>query len=139
MEPNADWKGQRRQSILSTGLYVMTARHASRYGGATLTWVCQASSHPPLIMAAIPRDSNVFRCMSESRRAALHVLSPHLEDLPAVIAPARSTIQPGFLECHVVKTVDDGGDRALVILEIMDRGTPNEEDNDQHVPARSWV
>lgn len=137
MEHNTEWNTRRWQPILSTGVYVMTSRHAGRYGGATLTWVCQASSQPPLIMAAIPRDSNVFRCMTESRRAALHVLSPHQEDLAGVVASTRSTVQPAFLECHVVKTVDDVGDHAVVILEIVEQGALK-KDAGEPVPVRSW-
>jgi hypothetical protein len=60
--------------MLSNGIYIVTSASGDRYGAATVTWLSQASFKPPLVMAAIRPDSNVFKCMSESGVAAVHVL-----------------------------------------------------------------
>jgi flavin reductase (DIM6/NTAB) family NADH-FMN oxidoreductase RutF len=60
--------------LLSNGVYVITSTTGERYGAATATWISQASFKPPLVMAAIRRDSNVFACLMESRTAAVHIL-----------------------------------------------------------------
>jgi flavin reductase (DIM6/NTAB) family NADH-FMN oxidoreductase RutF len=60
--------------LLSNGVYVITSTTGTRYGAATATWISQASFKPPLVMAAIRRDSNVFACLMESRIAAVHIL-----------------------------------------------------------------
>src|SRR3989442_1907663 len=60
--------------MLSNGLYVMTSRSGDRCGAATVTWVSQASFRPPLLMAAVRPDSNVFACLRDSGVAAVHIL-----------------------------------------------------------------
>jgi len=62
---------KRTLRLISHGVYVLTSRSAGRYGAATVTWVSQASFKPPLVMAAIRRDSNVFKCLAESGTAVL--------------------------------------------------------------------
>ncbi len=76
--------------MFTNGVYVMTSRCADRYGGATVTWVSQASFRPPLIMAVIRKDSNVFRCVSESGLAAIPVLAS-----TSKISPSASSLLPG--------------------------------------------
>src|SRR5207253_3846937 len=65
---------QKTLRMLSNGVYVLTSRSEDRYGAATVTWVSQASFKPPLIMAAVRRESNVFECLAESRSAVLHIV-----------------------------------------------------------------
>src|SRR5713226_8122185 len=67
--------------MFSNGVYVLTSRSEDQYGGATVTWVSQASFHPPLIMAAVRKESNVFRCMTKSGLVALHVLASNQQDV----------------------------------------------------------
>src|SRR5437588_3964928 len=67
--------------MFTNGVYVMTSRTSDRCGGATVTWVSQVSFRPPLIMAAIRKDSNVFLCLSESGLAAIHVLASTQRDI----------------------------------------------------------
>ena len=57
---------QKTLRMLSNGVYVLTARNDDHYGAATVTWVSQVSFKPPLIMAAVRRESNVFRCLAAS-------------------------------------------------------------------------
>lgn len=127
--------------MLSNGMYVLTSRSGDHYGAATVTWVSQASFNPPLIMAAIRRESNVFRCMAESHIAALHVLGydqqglaskfflPTRVDLGTIngepftegktSAPILRNV-PAYVECKVHQVVDNGGDHALVIMEVVE-------------------
>jgi len=67
--------------MLSNGVYVLTSRSEDRYGAATVTWVSQASFKPPLLMAAIQRDSNVFRCLEESLTAVLHIVGDRQQEI----------------------------------------------------------
>ncbi len=60
--------------MMSNGLYVMTARSGHHYGAATVPWVSQASFRPPLIMAAVRPESNVFACLRDSGHVAVHIL-----------------------------------------------------------------
>jgi len=133
----------KRQTLrkLSNGVYVLTARCADRYGAATVSWVSQASFKPPLLMAAIRRESNVFRCLSESGSAALHIVSDgQLEiarrfffptdaggetlngepfALGRTAAPILTNL-PAHIECEVEQIIDTNGDHALVILRVVE-------------------
>src|SRR5881628_3496462 len=126
--------------MLSNGLYIMTSRSGDRFGAATVTWVSQASFRPPLIMAAVRPDSNVFACLRDSGVAAVHILGRGQEEMARrFFAPTRAegadingepfgrgaTIAPildhapAYLECRVRRIVDGLGDHALVVLEVV--------------------
>src|SRR5207344_1796351 len=127
--------------MLSNGVYVLTSRSEDRYGAATVTWVSQVSFRPPLIMAAVRRDSNVFKCLAESGVAALHIVGDgQQETARKFFFPTRAnctTINgepfadgktaapilvnlPAHVECQVERVVDPDGDHALVILRVVE-------------------
>ncbi len=125
----------------TNGVYILTSRSGERFGAATVSWVSQASFKPPLLMAAVRRESNAFKCLSESRVAALHVVAAGQESLaqtfftPTVAASGqingepfveRTTAvpvlesPPAYVECELRDLVDTGGDHAIVILQIVE-------------------
>lgn len=134
--------GRRRAlRMLSNGMYVMTSRSGERCGAATVTWVSQASFAPPLIMSAVRRESNVFRCLKESGLAAIHVLGREQQEMarrffaptaadatgingepvePGVTSVPILKHAPAYVECRVRRIVEDLGDHALVILEVVE-------------------
>ncbi|MGH2566810.1 MAG: flavin reductase family protein [Bacteroidota bacterium] len=138
MDPKVKQKVLR---MISNGMYVITSRHEERVGAATVTWLSQASFKPPLIMAAVRQDSNVFECLSQSRVASVQILASHQQDIarkflattqansgmingePYVDGKTKSPIlvnAPAFIECSVRQIVDEGGDHAVVILEVLE-------------------
>ena len=132
---------QKTLRMLSNGVYVLTSRSEDRYGGATVTWVSQASFKPPLIMAAVRRESKVFECLSESGFAVLHIVGDQQQEiarrffLPTraacgtingevfmegkVAAPVLPGL-PAHIECQVDQIVDTQGDHAVVILRVLE-------------------
>jgi len=132
---------QKTLRLLSNGVYILTARSADRYGAATITWVSQASFKPPLIMAAVRRESNVFKCLAESRYAVLHVLGDRQQDIARrfffpthavcgtingeafmegrTAAPVLPNL-PAHIECELERVVDTEGDHAVVILRAVE-------------------
>ena len=132
--------------LLSNGVYVLTSRAAERCGAATVTWVSQISFKPPLVMAAVRQESNVFRCLAESGVAALHIVGDGQQDIarrffhptaagngtingePVVqgktAAPVLASL-PAHLECEVERIVDTDGDHAVVILRVVDAECPD--------------
>jgi flavin reductase (DIM6/NTAB) family NADH-FMN oxidoreductase RutF len=132
---------QKTLRMLSNGVYVLTSRSEDRYGAATVTWVSQVSFKPPLIMAAVRRDSNVFKCLAESRVAVLHIVGNGQQDIarrfffptaagcgtingePVVegktAAPVLASL-PAHVECQVERIVDTEGDHAVVILRAVE-------------------
>jgi flavin reductase (DIM6/NTAB) family NADH-FMN oxidoreductase RutF len=132
---------QKTLRMLSNGVYVLTSRSEDRYGAATVSWVSQVSFKPPLIMAAVRRESNVFKCLAESRIAALHIVADGQHEIarrfffptrancttingePFVqgktAAPILANLR-AHIECHVERIVDTDGDHAMVILRAVE-------------------
>ena len=131
---------KRTLRLLSNGMYVITSAAGGRYGAATVTWLSQASFKPPLVMAAIRPDSNVFKCLTESGVAAVHVLDAAQKDLaqkffsPTTVADDTINGEPfragvtrapilqnafAYFECSVRQMVTLG-DHVVVIMEVVD-------------------
>ena len=138
MDPQAKKQTLR---MFSNGMYVMTSWKGEDYGAATVTWVSQASFRPPLVMAAIRRDSNVYKCLSKSGVAAIHILGQDQHGLAqGFFAPTRTTPGmlngvrfvkgitgapileglPAYVECRLCQTLDGRGDHAIVVLEVVE-------------------
>ena len=132
---------QKTLRMLSNGVYVLTSRSEDRYGAATVSWVSQVSFRPPLIMAAVRRDSNVFKCLAESRIAALHIVADGQHEIARrfffptrancttingepfaegrTAAPILASL-PAHVECRIEQIVDSDGDHAMVILRVVE-------------------
>ncbi|HXZ42017.1 MAG TPA: flavin reductase family protein [Terriglobales bacterium] len=138
MDPSTRKKTLR---LFSNGVYIITSRHGDHFGAATVTWVSQASFKPPLLMAALRRDSNVFQCLTRSRVAAIHIVNIDQQAIaqrffsPTDAGAETINGQPyysgktsapilrdlgAYVECRVRRIVDDEGDHALVILEVLE-------------------
>jgi flavin reductase (DIM6/NTAB) family NADH-FMN oxidoreductase RutF len=131
---------KRTLRLLSNGVYIITSRDGEQFGAATVTWVSQASFKPPLLMAAIRKDSSAFRCMSQSLVAALHIVgsqqsgiaqkffAPTLPEPGALngepfvdgetLAPILENV-PAYLECRVQQIIEDGGDHDIVVMKVV--------------------
>ena len=127
--------------LLSNGVYVLSSRSADRYGAATVTWVSQASFRPPLLMAAVRRESKVFECLAESGYAVLHIVSNRQREIARrfffpthaacgtingeaftegrTAAPVLPGL-PAHVECRLERIVDTEGDHAVVILRVVE-------------------
>ncbi len=127
--------------LISNGVYVLTSRNDESVGAATVSWVSQASFKPPLLMAAVRRDSNVFKCMEQSRIAALHIVSDAQQDIARrffyptqaiqgsingepfadgkTAAPVLSNLA-AYVECRLERVVDTDGDHAVLILRVLE-------------------
>jgi flavin reductase (DIM6/NTAB) family NADH-FMN oxidoreductase RutF len=132
---------QKTLRMLSNGVYVLTSRKDDRYGAATVSWVSQVSFKPPLIMAAVRRESNVFQCLAGSRLAALHIVGSGQQEIARrfffptrtergtingepfeegkTAAPILANL-PAHIECRVEQIVDTDGDHAMVILRAVE-------------------
>jgi flavin reductase (DIM6/NTAB) family NADH-FMN oxidoreductase RutF len=133
-------KRKRTLRLLSNGIYIITSSSGDRFGAATVTWLSQASFTPPLVMAAIRPDSNVYRCLAAGGAAAVHVLDVSQKDMAqkffAPTAVVGNTIngEPfragltrapilqnarAYFECRVRQMLALG-DHAVVIMEVVE-------------------
>ena len=133
-------KKQKALQQVSNGMYVMTSRFGSQYGAATITWLTQISFKPPLLLAAVRPDSNVFECLSQSRHVVVHILADHQVDIARkflsttevkdglmngepfiegkAVAPLLTNAL-SYIEARVDRIIDDGGDHQLVVMEVL--------------------
>jgi flavin reductase (DIM6/NTAB) family NADH-FMN oxidoreductase RutF len=132
---------QQAMRLLTSGVYVMTSRSEDRLCAATLTWVSQAAFEPPLVMAALRKKSDLYRCLAESGVAALHIVGDNQQDIAwRFLFPPSSgrdglcgepfadgvagvpilNSLPAHLECRLDRIVDTGGDYVVVILRVID-------------------
>src|SRR6266704_79353 len=132
---------QKTLRMLSNGVYVLTSRSEDHYGAATVSWVSQVSFKPPLIMAAVRRESNVFKCLAESGIAALHIVADGQHEIARrFFFPTRADCRtingepfaegrtaapilanlPAHIECQVERIVETDGDHAVVILQVVE-------------------
>lgn len=139
---------KRTLRLMSNGMYVMTSSNGDQHGAATLTWISQASFKPPLVMAAVRPTSNVFKCLVQSRVAAIHILDAGQQEMAQrFFSPTRvddDTINgepftPGangspiltntraHVECEVCH-IFDRGDHAVVVMEVIDAECDGEID-----------
>lgn len=137
-----DAQAKRRTLLLfSNGVYILTSRHGDDYGGATVTWASQVSFKPPLVMVAVRPASNVFRCLSASGVAVVHVVAAEQIDVAQrFFAPTKvvngclngepfaagktgaPVLQraPAYVECRVRECLQTGGDHAIAVLEVVE-------------------
>lgn len=140
-------KKKKTLRLISNGMYIVTSRAENMYGGATISWVTQASFKPPLIAAAIRPESNVFKCLSQSRRAIVHVLAADQHEIARRFL-ARTEVKEStmngepftegiaglpiltrissYLQCQVRQIINHAGDHALVLMEVLDAGFSGE-------------
>lgn len=145
MDPKTKQKTLR---LLANGIYVMTSRGAGKIGAATVTWVSQASFKPPLLTAALRKDGTLLECVVESRQAVLHILDKQQAALAQTFFAAAKdtggllngepytngskTSAPvldsafAYLECEVREVIDQHGDHAIVLLEVVNAETRKE-------------
>ncbi len=140
MDPKAKKETLR---MLSNGMYVVTSRNGGNYGAATITWLSQASFKPPLIMAAVRTESNLFECMSKSRVAGVNIIGFDQQEIaqkflsttqhsPGVIndepyRDGKTSVPilvnvPAYMECEVREIHEGLGDHAVVVLEVVEAG-----------------
>jgi flavin reductase (DIM6/NTAB) family NADH-FMN oxidoreductase RutF len=122
---------------LPAGVYVLAAKDGDSTGAATVAWVTQVAFKPPLLVVALGRRSNVFRCLERSRFATLHVVGQNqlalartfacptdagggrINGEPFVAGLTSSpvlTAFPAYVECSLEQILDTGGEHALVVL-----------------------
>jgi flavin reductase (DIM6/NTAB) family NADH-FMN oxidoreductase RutF len=125
--------------MFTNGMYVMTSHSGDQYGASTVSWISQASFKPALVMAAVRRDSNLYRCLSESCIAAIHILGSDQQDIaqkffsPTQVCGRMLNGEPfsenngnaptldnlaAYVQCRVVEILDHLGDHSLVVMEV---------------------
>ena len=145
MDPSQKKKALR---MVSYGLYVVTSRAGERIAAGMVTWLSQCSFAPPLVMAGIRRDSELYKAIKASHAFAVHVVGKSQKKLattffktPEVNGHTLSgyRFEPGktgspvladaaaWFECRVIDETKHG-DHTVFIAEVVAAGVRHEEE-----------
>jgi flavin reductase (DIM6/NTAB) family NADH-FMN oxidoreductase RutF len=133
---------------LTYGLYIVTAADGDKVAGGAVGWLSQASFNPPLIMAAIQRESGLGKLVAKSGAFAVHVLASG-QDAAARAFFRPSEVQgqrlngypfrfsdetgapilhdlPAWIEARVVESIERG-DHTVYVAEVVSAGVHDPE------------
>jgi flavin reductase (DIM6/NTAB) family NADH-FMN oxidoreductase RutF len=145
MDPKAKKKTLR---LLTYGLYVATAVDGENVAAGSITWLSQASFEPPLVMAAIKKDSGLHAFIERSGALAVNVLAAGQKDAAAAFfrsaqveegrlngyafepgpetgAPLLTDL-PAWFEARVIDAVKKG-DHTVYVAEVVNAGVRDPE------------
>lgn len=125
---------------LTYGLYVVTAASGERLSASTITWLSQASFHPPMVTIAVRKEGSLHDVILKSAAFVVHLIDQKQQDFAAAFFktvrhekgmlngysfdPSSSTGAPIFrdapawFEARVVDTLP-GGDHTVFLAEII--------------------
>jgi flavin reductase (DIM6/NTAB) family NADH-FMN oxidoreductase RutF len=144
MDPEKKRKSLRN---ITYGVYVLTVRSDEEYGGATVTWVSQASLKPPQIMIGLKKSSKTAQLVKKAGSFVLNILGESQKSIASAFlkqakvdgnmingysyvagkscAPILKDA-PSYLECSVEKVIE-GTDHDIVVAGLIDAGVHSEE------------
>jgi flavin reductase (DIM6/NTAB) family NADH-FMN oxidoreductase RutF len=131
--------------LVSGGLHILTACLADTIHAAAVSWVCQVSFEPPLVLVALRRNSYLAHTVRKARRFALNILGPDQAALAEpflslVMLPANAqtiaglafrsstahcpllTDSLGWVECRLAAEPPTPGDHSLLLGEVTAAG-----------------
>lgn len=126
---------------IPSGLYVVGVKAGDEVHAFTGSWMSQASMKPPCIMLGVRKDTRSFNMIKDSKVLSIsYIRKENAKTLENFFKPVpqngdrlgefpffkRRTGTPileealGFLECEVKHIIDDYGDHAAVIAEVIE-------------------
>ncbi len=134
--------------MIPYGLYVATAIHKDQVAAGTITWLSQASFHPPLVMTALKADSYLYNQVKAAGGFAVNILGTGQKDMAAAffrgaqvqdgklngyafeVGPETGAPllldAPAWFEVRVMDLVERG-DHAVVVAEVVSVGLRHPE------------
>ena len=126
--------------LFGCGLFVATSATPDGVRAATVSWVSQVSFEPRLLSLALRKQTAIHDAVGASGRLVLHVVARDQMDFartffralpsgPGEIGGYRYTWvdagmpvfddAPAWLECEVVRIIDDLGDHSLFVVQVL--------------------
>jgi flavin reductase (DIM6/NTAB) family NADH-FMN oxidoreductase RutF len=125
--------------MIPHALYLLTSRANGRTAAATVSWVTQASFHPPLVAVGLKKDSHTFEVVKQAQSFVLNFFGAGQKDVaqkffkhvepegnqmageaflesPVLKHPVFHGMA-GFIECRAVGMVEKG-DHVVIVAEV---------------------
>lgn len=127
--------------MIPHALYILTSKSDGKTAAATVSWVTQASFHPPLVAVGIKKESHTFEVIKHAQGFVLNFLGAGQKDLAQKffkhVEPEGNQLggevfqespvlkhpifpkMAGFVECRICATVEKG-DHVVVVAEVLE-------------------
>ncbi len=127
--------------MIPHALYVLTSKADGQTAASTVSWVTQASFHPPLVAVGIKKETHTFEVTKRAQGFTLNFLGVDQKEVAQKffkhVGPEGNQLggevfqespvlkhpifpkMAGFVECRIVQTVDRG-DHAVVVAEVLE-------------------
>ena len=130
------------------GVYIIGVKQGAALNAFTATWLTQVSFTPPLVALGIKRDSHSLEMIRQDRVFSVNLLGKAQKPLAEHFVKPASVVgeklkdvrhRPGktgapvleeaiaYFECEVREIVNEHGDHAVVIGEVVEAGVPKDE------------
>ena len=130
------------------GVYIVGVKQGEQINAFTGTWFTQVSFTPPLVALGVKKDSHSFEMIKgervfsvnflgrDQKPVAEHFVKPatvvgeKLKDVPHRAGKTGAPILTdaiAFVECEVREIVNERGDHAVVIGEVVEAGVHRDE------------
>ena len=130
------------------GVYIVGVKQDSQLNAFTATWITQVSFTPPLVAVGIKKDSHSLEMIKRDRvfsvnllgkdqkSVAEHFVKPatvvgeKLKEIPHRPGKTGAPVLDGaiaYFECEVREIVNEQGDHAVVIGEVVEAGVRKDE------------
>ena len=127
--------------MIPHALYILTSRADGKTTASTVSWVTQASFHPPLLVVGLKKETNTYEVVKRAQSFVLNFLGAgqkevaqkffkHVEpegnhmagevfqESPVLKHPIFPKMA-GFVECRIIGSVDKG-DHVVVVAEALE-------------------
>ena len=135
--------------LVNTGLYVMGIETDGEWTASTVSWYTQTSFKPPLFVLGVKKDSHTFEMLSKAKKFALSIMESGQKDQAYAFfkhakrdgntlngfefeagqetgAPIMKDA-PAWVEAKVVHIVDEPGDHAVILSEVIQAGVRRDD------------
>ncbi len=127
--------------MIPHALYILTCKCEGKVAASTVSWVTQASFHPPLVVVGLKKETHTFEVVRHAQGFVLNFLGSGQKDLAQKffkhVGPEGNLLggevfqdspvlkhpifpkMAGFIECRIIAMVEKG-DHAVVVAEVLE-------------------
>ena len=144
--------------LLHHNVAVVSAGKGSDTVGATITWFCQSSFDPPLVMMAVKADSRLYEAITSTQCFSASLVAQGDKEVAAAFfrvgewaddkfggfaakphdkGGAILAASPAWFVCNVVRILEEG-DHHIIVGQVIDTGIQDESASAMCLTETDW-